>query len=277
MGSARDARGAVGRDIGPVTGTDAAGAGGQDADPEADTDTDADGTARFLRLLRALPAPPDAEALYGPGGAGPLRRRNLLRYLDLMREVGPKVLLVAEAPGYRGTTVTGVPFMSVRQLTAKPGLITGRPEGDGFEAPDRPAFDREASSAAVWGALASWQGRKPLLWGIYPHHPHAPGDPHTNRTPRASEIAAGAPIALALAAAFGITSLVAVGRKAQGALAAGGLTAPAIRHPAQGGARIFAAQLAALNAEQERREEPGPQQREQRPERGEQGEQRPEG
>ncbi|MFC4033988.1 hypothetical protein ACFO3J_21260 [Streptomyces polygonati] len=210
-----------------------------------------DGTARFLRLLRALPAPPDAEALFGPDGAGPLRSRNLTRYLGLMREIGPKVLLVAEAPGYRGMTISGVPSMSVRQLTAKPGLITGRPQGDGFEVPPDPAFGWEASAAAVWGALASWQGPKPLLWGIYPHHPHAPGDPHTNRTPRASEVTAGAPVALALAAAYGITSLVAVGRKAQGALAASGVTAPAVRHPAQGGARIFAAQLAALNAEQE--------------------------
>jgi hypothetical protein len=207
-------------------------------------------TGRFLDLVRALPAPADAEALYGPDVRGQLRSRNLTRYLDLMRHERPTVLLVAEAPGYRGATVTGVPFMSVRQLTARPGLITGSAEGDGFDVPDDPAAAWEASSAAVWGALAVWRGPKPLLWGIYPHHPHAPGASHTNRTPRASEVAQGAPIALALVAAYGITDLVAVGRKAQGALAANGITAAAVRHPAQGGARIFAAQLAELNARQ---------------------------
>ncbi|WP_329133757.1 uracil-DNA glycosylase [Streptomyces sp. NBC_01476] len=206
---------------------------------------------RFLETVRALPAPPDAEALYGPQDPGPLRSRNLLHYLELMREIAPKVLLVAEAPGYRGMTVTGVPFMSVRQLTTRPGPLTGRPEGDGFEVPADPAAQWEASSAAVWGALAGWRGRKPLLWGIYPHHPYVPGDPLTNRTPRAAEVAAGAPVALALAAVYGITSLVAVGRKAQGALAAAGIDAPAVRHPAQGGARIFTEQLAALNAGRE--------------------------
>jgi hypothetical protein len=211
---------------------------------------EADTTSRLLGLIRDLPARPDAEPLYGPDGAGPLRSRNLARYLDLMREIRPTVLLVGEAPGYRGTAVTGVPFMGVRQLAAKPGLITGRAEGDGFLLPEEPAFEQEASSAVVWGALAAWRGPKPLLWPVFPHHPHTAGDTHTNRTPRPAEIAAGAPIALALAAAYGITSLVAVGRKAQGALAANGIAADAVRHPAQGGARLFTAQLAALNAEQ---------------------------
>ncbi|WP_405583703.1 uracil-DNA glycosylase [Streptomyces sp. NBC_01190] len=215
----------------------------------------ADPIGAFLDRVRALPAPADAEALYLDDPADPagrLRGRNLTRYLELMREIGPKVMLVAEAPGYRGATITGVPFMGVRQVGARPGLITGRPEGDGFLVPENPVVDWEASASAVWGALAVWKGRLPLLWGIYPHHPFLAGDVHTNRTPRASEVAAGAPIALALAETFGITTFVAVGRKSQGALAAGGITATAVRHPAQGGARIFAEQVAALNARQER-------------------------
>jgi uracil-DNA glycosylase len=157
------------------------------------------------------------------------------------------MLLVGEAPGHRGNTITGVPFMSMRQLTATPGLITGDPDGDGFLLPTDPPFAWEASSAVVWGTLATWQGPLPMSWPIYPNHPHEPGRPGTNRTPRAAEITAGAPIALALAESFGITSIVAVGRKAQQALARVGVAATAVRHPAQGGARMFAAQLTALN------------------------------
>ncbi|MER6221073.1 hypothetical protein ABT189_10845 [Streptomyces sp900105755] len=77
-----------------------------------------------------------------------------------------------------------------------------------------------------------------------PNHPHEPGRPGTNRPPRASEIAQGTPIALASSAAFRIQTIVAVGRKAQEALARKGVEAPPVRHPAQGGARIFATQLA---------------------------------
>ncbi|MEV7682760.1 uracil-DNA glycosylase [Streptomyces sp. NPDC088341] len=204
-------------------------------------------TDRFWELLRALPVPDDAESPHGPDENGRLRDRNLRHYFELMADIRPDVILIGEAPGYRGHTITGVPFMSMRQLTARPGLITGAPEGDGFEPPEAPAFTWEASSAAVWGALADWRGPLPISWPVYPNHPHEPGRPESNRTPRAAEIAAGVPIVMELAGAFSITTIIAVGRKAQYALARNGVTATAVRHPAQGGARIFATQLAALN------------------------------
>ncbi|MGQ5639866.1 MULTISPECIES: uracil-DNA glycosylase [unclassified Streptomyces] len=204
-------------------------------------------TGKFWRLLYSLPVPGDAEFLYGPQEHGRLRERNLRLYLEHMAATRPVILLVGEAPGYRGHAVTGIPFMSVRELAARPGLITGNAEGDGFELPVAPAAQWEASSAAVWNAMAAWRGPLPMFWPIYPNHPHERGNPATNRAPRAEEITAGTPVALALAEAFGITTLVAVGRKAQTALQRAGVPAEAVRHPAQGGARIFAGQLAALN------------------------------
>lgn len=207
----------------------------------------------FLTALDALAEPgtggasDDAEFLYDPATAsGALRRRNLEHYLDLMAEIGPRVLLLAEAPGYRGMSVSGVPFTSVRELTARPGLITGDEQGDGFEVPERPDAAWEASSGIVWRALASWRGPLPLLWGVYPNHPFVRGDRLTNRAPRPAEVRAGTPVALELADAFGIRTIAAVGRKAQGAMASAGVEAPALRHPAQGGALIFAAQLLEL-------------------------------
>jgi hypothetical protein len=209
-------------------------------------------TRGFWDMLRALPAPDDAEFLYGPGPDGRLRERNLRRYHDLVSDSmtggEPRTMMVGEAPGYRGHTISGVPFTSMRQLTARPGLITGAAQGDGFELPDHPAAGWEQSSAIVWRALAAWDGPLPLMWAVYPHHPHEPGRPATNRSPRAGEVAAGAPIALTLAEAFGITDFLAVGRKAQGALARAGIEATAVRHPAQGGARAFTEQLATYNA-----------------------------
>ncbi|KOV76499.1 MULTISPECIES: uracil-DNA glycosylase [unclassified Streptomyces] len=204
-------------------------------------------TEEFWTLLHSLPVPDDAEFLYGPQEDGQLRERNLRLYLELMEEAGPSILLVGEAPGYRGHTVTGIPFMSVRELAARPGLITGNEEGDGFELPVAPAAQWESSSATVWKTMAGWRGPLPIFWPVYPNHPHEPGNPATNRAPRAEEITAGTPVALALAEAFGVTTIVAVGRKAQTALQRSGVAAETVRHPAQGGARVFASQLAALN------------------------------
>ena len=206
---------------------------------------------RFFRLLREVPAPPDAELLYDAGTAdGALRLANLERYLALLAAERPTTILVAEAPGWRGATITGIPFVSMRELTARPGLITGGPDGDGFALPADPPAVWEASASFVWKALAAWPRPLPVAWPVYPHHPFVPGDRRTNRTPRPAEVRAGAPVALALIESLGIRQVVAVGRKAQGALALAGVEAHPVRHPAQGGASEFAAGMAALAAEQ---------------------------
>ena len=201
--------------------------------------------ARFFHLLAAVPVAPDAEALWDagtPGGA--LRLANLRRYLDLVSDAD--TALIAEAPGHRGAAVTGVPFLSLRELTARPGPITGDPEGDGFAVPDGPAPAWEASSAVVWAALARWGRPLPVSWPVAPHHPFRAGDRSTNRTPRQSEVREGLPVTLELLAAFRIRRVVAVGRKAEAALAAAGVTAIPLRHPAQGGAARFTTGLLRL-------------------------------
>jgi hypothetical protein len=199
----------------------------------------------FWAALDAVPVASDAEALFDrstPDGAR--RRTNLARYLD---HVGPTAdtLLVAEAPGWRGMTNTGIPFTSMREL----GSL-------GFDVlvPPKPTAPWEASSRVVQAALAEWVGPPPVTWAIFPHHPFVAGDRLTNRTPRPAEVRAGAPVALALLEALGGAGtagagvrVVAVGRKAQGALALAGIEALAVRHPAQGGARQFAEQMRALN------------------------------
>lgn len=196
----------------------------------------------FWAALDAVPVADDAEALYDVATAeGRLRRENLTRYLSLVGE-GADTLLVAEAPGWRGMTNTGVPFTSMRELGAE------------YLVPPEPTAPWEASSRVVHAALADWRGPLPLAWAIFPHHPFAGSDRLTNRTPRPAEVRGGAPAALELLAALGAgrggpgaVRVVAVGRKAQGALATAGIEAVAVRHPAQGGATQFTEQLLALN------------------------------
>lgn len=194
--------------------------------------------AAFWTALDTVPVEPDAEALYDVGSAeGRLRRTNLTRYLE---QSGPTAdtLLVAEAPGWRGMTNTGIPFTSMREL------------GSEYLAPPEPTAPWEASSRIVHAALEGWRGALPVAWAIFPHHPFAAPDRRTNRTPRPAEVRSGAPVALALLEALGGVDrvrVVAVGRKAQGALALAGIEAIAVRHPAQGGAKQFTEQLRALD------------------------------
>jgi hypothetical protein len=51
------------------------------------------------------------------GSDGEARLHNLRTYLTYLMQVRPSMVLVGEAPGYRGARVSGLPFTSERQLT----------------------------------------------------------------------------------------------------------------------------------------------------------------
>jgi uracil-DNA glycosylase len=77
-----------------------------------------------------------------------------------------------------------------------------------------------------------------LLWNVVPTHPHEPGRPRSNRPPTRAEVEAALPFLRELAKR---RRVIAVGRLAERATGA-----PAVRHPAHGGAARFRDGLAAL-------------------------------
>lgn len=157
---------------------------------------------------------------YRDGDAAALRRERLRAYLATRADA--PVLLVAEAPGYRGTRVSGIPLTSERQLT-----------GSG------PA---EATATVVHRVLAeTGLAGRVLLWNVVPTHPHLPGSPATNRRPSATEVEASAPFLRALARG---RRVVPVGRLAHAAL--GG---EYVRHPSHGGAAPFREAMRRIAAE----------------------------
>ena len=142
-----------------------------------------------------------------------LRRERLAHYLRERRRA--RVLLVGEAPGYRGARISGVPFTSERQLTG-----TG------------PA---EATATIVRRTLAELGLEdEVVLWNLVPTHP---GTPSSNRLPTRSEIEQSEPFLRELAAG---RRVLAIGRLAHSRL--GG---PYVRHPSHGGAAAFRAGLVA--------------------------------
>lgn len=119
------------------------------------------------------------------------------------------MLVVAEAPGYRGTRVSGIPLTSERQLTG--------------------AGPAEATATIVHRALAELGcERDVLLWNTVPTHP---GDERSNRPPTRGEVVCGLPFARELARG---RRVVAVGRVSHAAF--GGTY---VRHPSRGGAVAF--------------------------------------
>jgi uracil-DNA glycosylase family 4 len=149
---------------------------------------------------------------YAAGDRSHLLRARLSAYLASRADA--PVLLVGEAPGYRGARVSGIPFTSERQLT-----------GEG------PA---EATATIVHRVLANLGlEHDVLLWNVVPTHP---GTATSNRRPSTSEIRLGLDFARRLVVG---RQVIAVGR-----VAADALGAQYIRHPSHGGAREFAAAMA---------------------------------
>jgi uracil-DNA glycosylase len=147
----------------------------------------------------------------------PLRRGRLAAYLA--EKGAAPILLVAEAPGYRGTRVSGIPLTSERQLTG--------------------AGPAEATATIVHRVLAELcVAADVLLWNLVPTHP---GTSTSNRPPTRREIEEGRPFLAELARG---RAVIPVGRLAHASL--GGHY---VRHPSRGGATEFRRGLAAaLNA-----------------------------
>src|SRR4051794_22683282 len=175
------------------------------------------------------------------GPAAPRRRRaNLEGYLE---RVGvPRLVLLGEALGFRGGRFSGIAFTSERQLVGPEGRRLPW-AGSPFQATSRnPDLWLEPSGSVVWDALGG-DARGVLLWNTFPWHPHGVKGPLSNRTPERNLVAANLDVLEALLAEVGTARVFAVGRTAQAALALLSVEAPALRHPAHGGAAIFRRQL----------------------------------
>ena len=178
--------------------------------------------------------------LDGPAAAR-RRRANLEAYLE---RVGvPRVVLLGEALGFRGGRFSGIAFTGERQLVGPAGRRLPWAGCPPFQATSRkPDYWLEPSGSVVWDALGG-DARGVLLWNTLPWHPYGAKGPLSNRTPERSLVAANLDVLEALLGEVGGARVLAVGRTAQAALATLGVEAPAVRHPAHGGAGIFRRQL----------------------------------
>lgn len=176
-----------------------------------------------------------------------MRRANLLLYWGQMAERRPRLLLVGEAPGYRGCRLTGVPFTSEFVLLngVEAAGLFGRERGYRTTG-EAGRVSREASATVLWEVVAGFQP-PPLLWNAFPFHPYQNGNPHSNRRPDGRELTLGEPFLRELITLFAIETVVAVGRTAGEALRRAGIPAALVRHPSHGGKTRFATGLVYFN------------------------------
>ena len=189
----------------------------------------------FLKKLSEQIVSEETTNLYfGNSIESEIRRENLRLYLNKMIEIKPTKLLLGEAPGYKGCGITGIAFSSERVLTENEFY-----KDQGFKCLNKhPKLESEISATIVWNELGNYPN-KPLIWNIFPFHPHTKTDKRANRTPNKAELEIGTEYLTELLKIYQIDKIIALGRKPESKIKDFGYDYVYVRHPANGGKNKF--------------------------------------
>jgi uracil-DNA glycosylase len=160
-----------------------------------------------------------------------IRRANLASFLASLPEP-PRVLLVGEAPGWRGCRFSGVPFTSETQL------VSGVLPFTGLQSSSSPLTKTEISARFFWLEMRQHHPGF-FIWNALPLHPHKSGECCSNRPPTIQESRRFLPLLDELHSILKPARVVSIGRLARGALSQIGIQSLAVRHPSHGGATKF--------------------------------------
>lgn len=162
------------------------------------------------------------------------RRRNLEGFLQATLDLKVDTIWVARDLGYRGGRRTGIPLTDEVRLDLASKMLGGIALS---RATIGPAI-AERTAAVVWETLSEIDCPV-MLWNIFPLHPHAAGDPFSNRGHTRSERKAARPILHAVLQMLRPKAVVAIGREAFIALEGERALVAPVRHPSYGGQREF--------------------------------------
>ncbi len=189
----------------------------------------------FIRQLGKMPKMENINNLYDyKVSDNKDRRHNLRVYLNKMYHLNPKVLLVGEAPGYKGCNVTGVPFTS--EKIVKEHFFF---KDDNYKITN-PKLQSESTATIMWSILDELQ-TYPLFWNAFPFHPYLENNPFSNRKPNVRELELGRLILKKLIRLYRIEILICVGKVAYKNCLKMNLDLPlhCVRHPSYGGKKDF--------------------------------------
>ena len=196
----------------------------------------------WLHELTEMPSTAISENLYGNDPQGIIRVANLKEYSKRIAAISPDIILIGEAPGYQGTRRTGVPFASEHIITGGMPEVSFFKDTRGFTRAYNDRLYKEPSSTIMWRKISKYS-KPPLLWAVYPLHPHQPGDTESNRTPTRKEVVTLKGHLQQLIDIVQPKTVLALGNTAKATLDELGIETQKIRHPARGGGPIFERQL----------------------------------
>lgn len=163
-----------------------------------------------------------------------VRRRNLRSYLQSVEELGTDTIWMGRDLGYRGGRRTGLALTDECHL---PLLETTYPGTSPCKATKGPAV-AERTASEIWAVLIQLK-RPPLLWNVFPFHPHELSSELTNRKFSAQELETVTDLNRQLAVWLGIKRIICIGRDAAIYATLFGVEVHCVRHPSYGGVKEF--------------------------------------
>lgn len=161
---------------------------------------------------------------------------NLRIYLSYLTRFTSDILLVGEAPGYRGCRITGIPFTSGDVImTSKHDMF----KDFGSNIICYPVM-AEHTAKMLWTFLEV-NNAVPILWNAFPFHPHQSRIPTSNRKPNVSEVREGNIYLRLIYDLFKPKTLCSLGRVGESVLKEmfPNRDIMYIRHPSYGGKKDF--------------------------------------
>lgn len=173
--------------------------------------------------------------------AASARRRNLRGYLKAALEIGVDTIWMGRDLGYRGGRRTGLALTDEYHL---PEMTQLYPGSNFKQATLGPAI-AERTASEIWSILRSVT-LPPLLWNVFPFHPHEPGNPFSNRKFTVRELKQVDALNETLIKWLKVRRVVAIGQDAYNYASRFEVEAIAIRHPSYGGIKDFRRGMSAL-------------------------------
>ncbi|WBY00527.1 uracil-DNA glycosylase [Ramlibacter tataouinensis] len=196
--------------------------------------------ATFVRELGSLTMPSvfnpyhDTCLVYDRSDAPAVRRKNLRSILSAALALEVDTIWMGRDLGYRGGRRTGLALTDERHLSAMPRAYPGAVVQRSTHGPEV----TERTAAEIWAVLMQLD-RPPLLWNVFPFHPHEEQDPFTNRKFTRAELDQVDQLNAALIDWLGVCHIVAIGQDAAGYAKKFGVKVSCVRHPSYGGIADF--------------------------------------
>jgi hypothetical protein len=191
-----------------------------------------------IRLENVFNPYADRCAVHDLADGPAVRESNLHGYLAAIEALGTDTLWMGRDLGYRGGRRTGLALTDERHLEVVSLIYPGTSP---HKATIGPATG-ERTAAEIW-AILSRLAFPPLLWNVFPLHPHDAQNPFSNRRFSARELGTVDELNHVLFKWLGIRRIVSIGGDAAKYALKFGVNVEIVRHPSYGGVIEFRAGL----------------------------------